>query len=765
MTLQKHFLPDFIELQRKSFFRLLEKGLIEEVSKRNPITNRQKTLELLFYPECYKLSPPKWNAKQSILESTTYAAKFYIPTQLIDRKTKKIEFKWVLIGDLPLMTKRGHFIVNGAARVIINQIIRGPGIYFNKIIEKGETINSNNNLPRYYAEFISMRGTWLRLSIGKKKRLWAEMKKTPKIPLLWFLLGMGLSERIIFHSIKDANRLFFLYDSGAGSGAGAPLLTKEDQEYFYINSPSKAWELIYWKVSTGSVLKNKNQESGALKESKTLKKKAEVIPTSISGPLALNKVFGGKVPQTLLKNFKKVNSSGAPTPLPSEVGQGPRSSLEELLKQSSISSQKHNLKHLKQNSGRLWIFKKFMNPRNYDIGVQGRLCLNRKFNLAISHNHRTLTPYDILYATDYLIQLEQGKVKTDDIDHLKNRRVRTSSDLIQLQIGVGLIRLEKFIRDKINESKNPFFNSKESVWGSLPPNISVVRAQQLKNSGALKKSTSRPTLISGSPLFSFSTGIFKKSLFLSNLISTKPLNGALREFFGTSPLSQFLDQINPLAEITHKRRMTSLGPGGVSRDTATMAIRGIHPTHYGRICPVDTPEGKNAGLVNAITIYSRVNVNGLIETPFYKVFKGQIQKQSGLYYFSADLEDLVKTAASDICLSKMQFLPLWSLPARNEDQFVKISRSNVDFMAISPIQMISVATCLVPFLEHDDANRALMGANMQRQAVPIINPEQPIVQTGIESKIVSDSGHAIQAKFGGIVSYVCNKKIIVSTLV
>jgi DNA-directed RNA polymerase subunit beta len=239
----------------------------------------------------------------------------------------------------------------------------------------------------------------------------------------------------------------------------------------------------------------------------------------------------------------------------------------------------------------------------------------------------------------------------------------------------------------------------------------------------------------------------------------------MREFFGTSPLSQFMDQINPLAELTHKRRLSSMGPGGVTRDTATLAIRGIHPTHYGRICPIETPEGKNTGLVNSMTTYARVNPNGIIESPFYKVYKGQVQKNAGMYYFSAEQEEKIKLAAADLSVSSINFLPKSLIPVRIAEDFTKIYRSKVEYIGVSPLQMISIAASLIPFLEHDDANRALMGSNMQRQAVPLIRPERPIVGTGLEARAVSDSGHALQSKYSGLVTYVSAKKIVVYSLV
>lgn len=358
-----------------------------------------------------------------------------------------------------------------------------------------------------------------------------------------------------------------------------------------------------------------------------------------------------------------------------------------------------------QEQARKWLYQRFMNPRTYDIGILGRISLNKKFNLSVSIKKNVLTSYDLLFATDYLMKVERGLKNLDDIDHLQNRKLRTAGEIIQIHVGIGLIRLEKNIKERLNQTK----------------------------------------MISK----------------IDSLITTKPLNSVLTDFFGTSPLSQFMDQINPLSEITHKRRLTSLGPGGVTKDNATMIIRGIHPTHYGRICPVETPEGKNAGLVNSITTYARINSTGIIETPFYKVYKGQVIKNLGVFYLSAGEEEQINRVPADINLSILSFLPKGAIPGRKKDIFTRICRNKVHYISLSPIQMISIATSLVPFFEHNDANRALMGANMQRQAVPLIYPQRPIIGTSVEVRSVSDSGHILESRKGGVVTYVSSEKIII----
>ena len=711
MPNSRYFISDFVEIQRKSFFDLLEKGIINEFSKRNPITSLKKDVELYFYPEYYKLTLPEYNPRQAILRCKSYTSKLYMPVQLTYKKSNTIRLKWAYIGNLPLMTKRGHFILNGAARVIVNQIIRSPGIYYQEKLH--ETFSQKwsqkpeVSYKRYYADLICLRGTWLRLEIDKDKNIWAQTKKGPKIPVFWFLIAMGLSERVIFNSILEPNRLV------QNLGEREQIKQKKNN-YCYVKNPPSAWKEIYSLIAS-----------------------------------------------------KKTS----------------------LLKSSSL------IKKSDGEQGRKWLFNKFMNPRAYDLGKQGRSAFNRKLGLKMDENQLILTPQDLLYATDYLIKVEKGLKNLDDIDHLKNRRVRTSGELIQIQIGIALVRLEKAIREKMNKTSmqflvkrkkdvttvrtnstlgntsvsNNFNNKNYSIEeGSLDSSILNLNGKVLNNNEAtgfapsIKKSNDakKNKKKNKSTIKSYEL----KKLTISNLINNKAFNSALREFFGTSPLSQFMDQINPLAEITHKRRLSSMGPGGVTRDTATLAIRGIHPTHYGRICPIETPEGKNTGLVNSMTTYARVNTLGMLESPFYKVYKGIVLKTAGMFFLSAEQEETTKLAAADLLVTPVGFLPNTNIPVRIGENFTKIHRNKVEYIGISPIQMISIATSLIPFLEHDDANRALMGSNMQRQAVPLIRPERPIVGTGLESRAVSDSGHVIQAKFSGVVTYVSAEKIIVTTL-
>ena len=614
------FLPDFIELQRQSYLSFLTKGVAEEFYKRNPITSKDKQIEIFFYPEHYKLTKPHLSLKTAIHLQKSYVSKLYVPVQLTDKKKKKIILKWSLIANLPLMTNRGHFVLNGSARILVNQLIRSPGIYFREsfyeIFVNSWTENPESILKRFYADIICVKGTWLRLEFDKDFCLWGRMKKGPKIPLLWLLLGMGLNEQTIFNEVISPELLLRSFEKDLKENT--PKKPTKQIRYPYVSNPIEAWKVI-----------------------------ADLL------------------------NLRK--------------------------------NQKNSVE-----LGKKWLFRRFMNPRFYDLGKVGRLSLNKKLGLTVSIFQSTLTSQDLLAATNSLLKSAYGALKFDDIDHLKNRRVRTSGDLLQTQFGLGLMRLEKNIRLKMDFSGN----SSSSI----------------------------------------------KSVDL--LINSNSVNGVLREFFGTNPLSQFMDQINPLAELTHKRRLTSLGPGGVARDTATLAVRGIHPSHYGRICPIETPEGKNTGLVNSITTYAKVNSQGLIETPFYRIYKGQVQKEVGIFYLNAEQEDQLKLVTPDLKFSKLKFLPKASVPARSGQNFVKVDPLNADYIGISPLQMISIATSFIPFLEHDDANRALMGSNMQRQAVPLVRPERPLVGTGLEARAVSDSGHAVVSEVSGYIFYASSSLIV-----
>lgn len=599
-------IPNFLNIQTDSFKNLLTTGLIEEFETFSQISNSDQSFEISFYATKYKVCPPKWTPSQAILKRKTYACQLYLPVRITDYKLKQTSFHWVKLANLPMMTKYGHFIINGSARIIMNQIVRSPGVYFQKAVK-------DKNIMIYSADFIAFRGAWLRIEVDNKNgEIWAKLKRTPKIPIILFLKCFGVD---------------------------FPLLNNY-LHLVHLNFITKAQKRL---VSSDSVSSDE-QNTLFLTKQQALTKLSELI---------------------------------YPTVKPS------------------------------YENGQMFLFRKFLNSRTYNLSSLGRARLNQKLGICVPTDYHGLTGQDILFACLFLIDLAKGTEMADDIDDLQNRKIKPCGELIQNQLAIGLSRLEKSIIEQYKQ-------------------------------------------------------IPYKKIILSNLLSASPINSSLRDFFGTNPLSQMMDQTNALAELTHKRRLSCLGPGGIQRETANMAIRGIHATHYGRICPIETPEGKNAGLVNSITIYANLNSNGFIETPFWKMYKGMILNTTDPLLFDSKQEGDFTIAPGDIKKTELNFLPKNALiPSRKLKQFKRVSRNNMNYIAMSPVQMISVATSLIPFLEHDDGNRALMGSNMQRQAVPTIQPAKPIVGTGLESRVISDIGHGLQAKKSGFVSYVDGNQIVI----
>lgn len=575
-------LPDLIDIQRSSFRWFLEKGLIEELNSFSPITDYTGKLELHFIGEKYRLKEPKYSMAEAKSRDSTYGVQMYVPTRLINKETGEIKEQEVFIGDLPLMTDRGTFIINGAERVIVNQIVRSPGVYYKSEVDK-------HGRRTYSASLIPNRGAWLKFETDKNNIVWVRIDKTRKLSAQVLLKAMGLSDSEILDALRHAD--------------------------FYQKTLDKEG--------------NPSEEDA------------------------------------LLELYRKLRPGEPPT----------------------------------VSGGQQLLESRFFDNKRYDLGKVGRYKINKKLRLNIPDTVRVLTPTDILTAIDYLINLEFDTGSIDDIDHLGNRRVRSVGELLQNQVRVGLNRLERIIRERMTVSESE----------TLTP---------------------------------------------ASLVNPKPLVAAIKEFFGSSQLSQFMDQTNPLAELTHKRRLSALGPGGLTRERAGFAVRDIHPTQYGRICPVETPEGPNAGLIGSLATYARVNEYGFIETPYYRVENGVIQFQEGSVYLTAGEEDDLRVAPGDVPRDENGQILGEMVPVRYRREFSTTTPEQVDYVAVSPLQIVSVATSLIPFLEHDDANRALMGSNMQRQAVPLLRPERPLVGTGLEAQAARDSGMVIVSRGEGIVTFV-----------
>jgi DNA-directed RNA polymerase subunit beta len=586
-----YMLPDLIEIQRSSFRWFLEEGLIEELNSFSPISDYTGKLELHFIGKNYKLKRPKYDVDEAKRRDATYSMQMFVPARLINKETGVQKEQDVFIGELPLMTDRGTFIINGAERVIVNQIVRSPGVYY-----KAET--DKNGRRTYSASLIPNRGAWLKFETDKNDLVWVRIDKTRKLSAQVLLKSMGLTDSEIFDALRHP-------------------------EYFQ----------------------------------KTLEKEGN--PTE---------------EEALMELYKKLRPGEPPT----------------------------------VSGGQQLLESRFFDPKRYDLGKVGRYKLNKKLRLNTADTFRVLTPQDILSAIDYLINLEFDIGQTDDIDHLGNRRVRSVGELLQNQVRVGLNRLERIIRERMTVSD--------------PETLTPV-----------------------------------------SLVNPKPLVAAIKEFFGSSQLSQFMDQTNPLAELTHKRRLSALGPGGLTRERAGFAVRDIHPSHYGRICPIETPEGPNAGLIGSLATHAKVNDYGFIETPFWKVENGRVRKDIAPVYMTADEEDDKRVAPGDLPIDENGYIKEAIVSVRYRQDFLSIPPEQVDYVLVSPVQIISVATSMIPFLEHDDANRALMGSNMQRQAVPLLKPQRPLVGTGLEAQAARDSGMVVISRQDGEVIYLDAVKIKVKS--
>ena len=579
-------LPDLIEVQKKSFEWFLKEGLKEELLSFSPIKDYTGRLELHFLPN-YTFDNAKYTVEEARIHDATYAKQLRVMIRLVNRDSGEIKEQEVYIGDIPTMTDKGTFIVNGAERVIVSQIVRSPGVYF-----KCDPSPTGKRL--YNATMIPNRGAWLKIETDSNDVIHVKIDKNRKILATTLLKAMGIT-------VSEMESKFTHFEF--------------------------------------------------------LKKTLEKDPTETTD-------------EALVELYKKLRPGDPASP------QGGRQILES----------------------------RFFDEKKYDIGRVGRYKLNKKLNLNIPKNQRTLTVEDIVSTIEYLINLTYDEGQLDDIDHLGNRRIRSVGELLQNQFRVGLSRIERIVKERMT----------------------------LQDSETL------------TPL---------------NLLNTKPLVASLKEFFGSSQLSQFMDQTNPLAELTHKRRISALGPGGLQRERAGFAVRDIHPSHYGRICPIETPEGPNAGLIGSLATHAKVNDYGFVESPFFVVKDGVVTDE--VVYMTADADENYRCAPADVKLTKDRTFVEKVVPARYRSEFIMCDSSKIDFVGVCPIQIISVATSMIPFIEHDDANRALMGSNMQRQAVPLLITERPRVGTGLESRVAKDSGMVIVADVDGTVERVVGEEIVI----
>ncbi len=728
--------PNLIHIQLNSFKEFLQldvppekrekKGLQRVLEEVFPIEDFYGSAELRF--KWYELDKPKYTPEECVRKGITYAAPLKLRLELrvfeTDEKTgtKRLKSSMeqdVYFGEIPMMTEVGSFIINGVERVVVNQLHRSPGVYFSE-----EPVKIGRR-PNFSARIIPDRGSWIDFEFDSKDILYARIDKRRKVPITTLLKALGYTPEEIVAEFYDRvhvkikeGKLFAVVEESGETLHG--LRSMEDIKLEDGSVVLKEGKRITKKMSEKLV--SKGVKSVRVDKEDLLGKYLahDLVDMSTGEVVAecgdvlteeiFNEIEKRGIDEFLVVQFERLGQ--LPTILETMKLDKAEDQLEAIIDvYRRLRPGDHPTPEMATN-----FFKNlFFNPERYNLTSVGRMKINRKLGLNIPLSEVTLTKYDILYTAKYLIALKEGREGyfTDDIDHLGNRRVKTVGELLENQFRIGLLRLERMVKERMTMYQD------------------------------LEKAT---------PV---------------DIVSSKPAMAALKEFFGGGQLSQFIDQTNPLSEITHKRRLTAMGPGGLSRERAGFEVRDVHPSHYGRICPIETPEGPNIGLITSLSVYARVNEFGFLETP-YRVVK-KVKENGKLvpvvtdeikYLFALEEEDKVIAQANAPLDDKGRFLKD-VVAARVKGEFSQVSVEEVDLMDVSPKQVVSVSASLIPFLEHDDANRALMGANMQRQAVPLIRTEPPLVGTGMEKFVARDSGKVLFAREDGVVKYVDGTKVIV----
>ena len=724
-------IPNLIEVQKNSYNEFLSsksikeqtneltKGLHKVFQSIFPIEDgtEKSTLEFI----SYKLEKPKFDVLECKQRSLTYSASIKANLRLVvydinvESNTKQIlsaKEQEVFIGELPLMTPSGTFVVNGVERVVVNQMHRSPGVFFDH--DKGKTHSSGKLL--FNCRIIPGRGSWLDFEFDPKDILYFRIDRKKKLPITTILYALGLSREKIIETFYNYNNYEYDNEKKLWNTKFIPENYKRPIKLSYDLIDAKSNKKLLGKGEKlnfiiANKLKDKNVQNIQVSNQ-------ELIGKYVCKDLkdSSNEVFiksGFDITDELLEKIltEKIYSLKLADIDP--INKGPY--ILETLKNDKNNNKNDALndiyKILRPGEAPTIeiaedIFKNlYFNKERYDLSEVGRVKLNAKLNLKSSPKESILKKEDVIAIIKFMLDLRDGKGEVDDIDHLGNRRVRSVGELVENQFRIGLLRTERTVKEKM------------------------------------------------------STFLEIESAMPQDLINAKPITTSLKDFFATSQLSQFMDQTNPLSEITHKRRVSALGPGGLTRERAGFEVRDVHPTHYGRICPIETPEGPNIGLINSLATYCRVNKYGYIESPYKKVVNGKVTKQ--IEYLSAIDEEKYTIAQANSLINKDGSFGEELVACRKNLNFLLSNKDNIDYIDVSPKQLVSVAAALIPFLENDDANRALMGSNMMRQAVPLLKPESPLVGTGIESDVALDSGVTIVAKRGGIVDKIDGKRIVV----
>ena len=673
--------PDFLDIQIKSFqdfFQLetksderIEEGLFNTFKENFPITDTRNQFVLEFLD--YFIDPPRYSIQECIERGLTYSVPLKARLKLFCTDPEHEDFETIVqdvfLGTIPYMTPSGTFVINGAERIVVSQLHRSPGVFF------GQSFHANGT-KLYSARVIPFKGSWIEFATDINSVMYAYIDRKKKLPVTTLFRAIG------YESDKQILEIFDLAEEVKVSKTGLKKVMNRKLAARVL----KTWHEDFVDEDTGEVISIERNEIIIDRDTILEKEHFEMILEADVKAILLHKEDAHLADYAIIHNT---------------LQKDPTNSEKEAVEH--IYRQLRNAEPPDEDTARGIIDKLFFSDQRYNLGEVGRYRMNKKLNLEVEMDKLVLTKIDIITIIKYLIELINSKAEIDDIDHLSNRRVRTVGEQLSSQFGVGLARMARTIRERMNVRDNEVFT----------------------------------------PI---------------DLINAKTLSSVINTFFGTNQLSQFMDQTNPLAEITHKRRLSALGPGGLSRERAGFEVRDVHYTHYGRLCPIETPEGPNIGLISSLGVYAKVNNLGFIETPYRKVEGGKIDLVNTIY-LSAEEEENNLIAQANIPFDKSGNITSEKVIARDQADFPVVTPDQINYTDVAPNQIASISASLIPFLEHDDANRALMGSNMMRQAVPLLRPESPIVGTGLERQVASDSRVLINAEGDGLVEYVDANKI------
>ena len=672
LDIQIKSFQDFFQLETKSDERV-EEGLFNTFKENFPITDARNQFVLEFLD--YFVDPPRYSMHECIQRGLSYSVPLKARLKLFCTDVEHEDFETIVqdvfLGSIPYMTPSGTFIINGAERVIVSQLHRSPGVFF------GQSFHANGT-KLYSARVIPFKGSWIEFATDINNVMYAYIDRKKKLPVTTLFRAIG------YQGDKEILEIFDLAEEIKVTKAGL----KKALNRKLAARVLRTWFEDFVDEDTGEVISIERNEIILDRDTILEQDHIEQILDADVKTILLHKEDSQNSDYAIIYNTLQKDQTNT-----------------EKEAVEYIYRQLRNAEPPDEETARGIIDKLFFSDQRYNLGEVGRYRMNKKLNLDVDMEERTLTRHDITTIIKYLIELINSKAEIDDIDHLSNRRVRTVGEQLSTQFGVGLARMARTIRERMNVRDNEVFT----------------------------------------PI---------------DLINAKTLSSVINTFFGTNQLSQFMDQTNPLAELTHKRRLSALGPGGLSRERAGFEVRDVHYTHYGRLCPIETPEGPNIGLISSLSVYARVNNLGFIETPYREVRDGKIDLKK-VTYLTAEEEENKLIAQANIDYDKSGKIISERVIARDQADFPVVSPDNINYTDIAPNQIASISASLIPFLEHDDANRALMGSNMMRQAVPLLKPESPIVGTGLEKSVASDSRVLLNAERDGIVDYVDSNKIVI----